>query len=478
MYTMGTQAVGTLAALDDAPLTPRYWNATAAVMVAMAFEFFDFFVIGFIVSQLSNEWQLDFGQIGAVLYAAGIGAMVGGTVGGWAGSRFGRKWPFVVGIAGTALSSGAIAFAPIGAVWYLIVFRFLVGSGVGLMFTSGQTIVVELTPVRHRTYLAGFAASGVGPLGTLAAALLSASLLDVIGWRGLAAIGFLPLAVCVWAAIAIPESPRWLLEQGRGREANSIVAKFTGRPPSAISPVAAERIDNPRKDIRSRSGYLALHKNKRGALFLWAAWFGAATALYGVALWGPTIFAQALSITSSEAARLYVWVGLAGFGGRAVFAFLPHWLGRRVTGLIAGAGGGVILFVGALLGGTVGTAAAILVISIVAANFFVDGGFTNLGPAGLEIYPTSLRSHAMGLGQIANGLGKIVGPLALAVIAGTSNVVTPQATADAITPGLIFLGVFALLPALAFLFFPETRGKTLEDVHGAALNGRPVAPPK
>jgi hypothetical protein len=72
-----------------------------------------------------------------------------------------------------------------------------------------------------------------------------------------------------------------------------------------------------------------------------------------------------------------------------------------------------------------------------------------------------LRAHASGLAEVANGFGKILGPLGLAVIAGTSNIVNLEATREAITPALYFLAAFSLLTALAFMLIPETRRKTL-----------------
>ncbi len=73
-----------------------------------------------------------------------------------------------------------------------------------------------------------------------------------------------------------------------------------------------------------------------------------------------------------------------------------------------------------------------------------------------------MRAHASGLAEVANGFGKILGPLGLAVIAGTSNIVNLEATREAITPALYFLAAFSLLTALAFMLIPETRRKTLQ----------------
>jgi putative MFS transporter len=104
------------------------------------------------------------------------------------------------------------------------------------------------------------------------------------------------------------------------------------------------------------------------------------------------------------------------------------------------------------------------VVAFVVGYFFIDGGFANLAPSTPEVFPTHLRSHSSGLAETVNGFGKILGPLGLAVIAGTSNIVNPEATREAITPALYFLAAFSLMTAFAFLLIPETRKKTLEEV--------------
>ena len=73
----------------------------------------------------------------------------------------------------------------------------------------------------------------------------------------------------------------------------------------------------------------------------------------------------------------------------------------------------------------------------------------------------------MGLAQASNAWGKICGPLGLALVAGASNVVNPEATIAAITPGYLYLALGGVLTAIGFALLPETRGKTLEAVESA-----------
>jgi MFS transporter, putative metabolite:H+ symporter len=86
----------------------------------------------------------------------------------------------------------------------------------------------------------------------------------------------------------------------------------------------------------------------------------------------------------------------------------------------------------------------------------------NLAAYTAEIFPVQLAARAVGLGQTANGAGKIADPLSLALIAGTDNLVAPQATADAVMPAFFFLAACGFAVALAFTLVPiETHGKPL-----------------
>ena len=92
-----------------------------------------------------------------------------------------------------------------------------------------------------------------------------------------------------------------------------------------------------------------------------------------------------------------------------------------------------------------------MVILLCASTFFIEGGFSNLAPYTVESYGVNLGARASGLGQAANGVGKILGPLSLALIAGTSNILSPKATADAVLPAYLFLAFCMALVGLSFL---------------------------
>jgi putative MFS transporter len=105
---------------------------------------------------------------------------------------------------------------------------------------------------------------------------------------------------------------------------------------------------------------------------------------------------------------------------------------------------------------------SVFALAIVVGAIFYGGGFCNMTPYTLEAHPVRLSARALGLGQAMNGVGKIMGPVILAVIAGTNDPVSPKATAAAVQPAFLFLAMCALVAGIAFtLFRVETHGRPL-----------------
>lgn len=356
--------------------------------------------------------------------------------------------------------------------------RFLVGFGIGAAGAVLAPWTVEYTPTRHRTILSSAPLVPVS-FGILAAALAATTLMPVLGWRGLAAFGFWPLLPGLLIAAIVPESVRWLVLHGRTSEASSIICRALNLSPADLpKPRYTGAASSSRPVISSSFGDLLTLPRAFWLTVL--VWFAASTANYGVFLWGPTIVALLMGLTPAEAAHLFVFVSLTGIAGRTMFAILPHWLGRRRCGEIMGyctavaLGAAALFYDRSLLGYS-----AFIVILIPAALFF-DGGFSNLVPHAAEIFPVRMNARGTALAQAANGFGKIAGPLCLALIAGTSNLITPKATIDALTPAFLFLAGCGLVVGLAYTFLGiETHGRPLvleregrTDASASALTAR------
>jgi putative MFS transporter len=169
-----------------------------------------------------------------------------------------------------------------------------------------------------------------------------------------------------------------------------------------------------------------------------------------------------LSIPVKSVAGYFIIVGITGTIGRFVFSALPLLIGRRHAGEVMGWGAAILMLFAGIYHGAFIAGVPAFIVWLAAAAVFVNGGFSNMSPYACESYPVRLAARAAGLAQAANGVGKILGPLCLGVIAGSGNVVNPSATEQATLPAFMFLSACALVAGLAYRFLPiETHGRTL-----------------
>ena len=76
-------------------LTANQWRIIAAAIIGDMLEFFDYFLIGFVLAFIVGPWQLSFGQSAIILLSSGIGAILGATIWGRLADRIGRRAVFI-----------------------------------------------------------------------------------------------------------------------------------------------------------------------------------------------------------------------------------------------------------------------------------------------------------------------------------------------------------------------------------------------
>src|SRR6266851_7348683 len=140
---MTTQGEDLVELYDRAPLNPRYWISIALGITTSVFDFFDFYIVGFLVAVLAPQWHLTFGQTSVILLSAGIGAIIGSLTWGALADRFGRKRLMLVAVTMCSLASGSISMIPDGAWLLFAALRFVVGFGVGAAASVTVPLMVE-----------------------------------------------------------------------------------------------------------------------------------------------------------------------------------------------------------------------------------------------------------------------------------------------------------------------------------------------
>jgi MFS transporter, putative metabolite:H+ symporter len=460
-----------LSVYDRAPLNRRYWLSFALLAAITVLDFFDFFLIAFILAVIGPQWHLTYGQSALILYGGGLGAIAGALLWGSLSDLWGRKLQIVTGTLICALSAGLIGAVPTGAWGWLAALRILVGFGLAAAVTPALTIVVELTPTRLRTGVTSFYVV-FASVGTLLASYTSAVLLGWLGWRGVAMLGIVPVVPGVLVWVFVPESVRWLMAKGRFGEARDLVARQLD--------IAGDSVPLPttRPAAAPRGSIAELYADPQLFWQTVLIWGGSSTAVYGYYLWGPTIVALVLGVPVGQAARYFVTVAASAVTGKILVSLVAPLVGRRALGVTFGLLATLCLATAGCYHDAIVAGFPVMVVLIAASAFFCEGGFSNLAPYTVEQYGVRLGARSSGLGQAANGIGKIVGPLALALIAGSSNIVSPKATGAAVLPAFVFLAANMLLVALAFFFLGiETHGRPIAQGGGEHRPpaGRPAA---
>src|SRR6185437_9180867 len=438
-------------------LTRSQHRIIAAAVLADGLEFFDYYLIGFALSFIVGPWKLTFGQSAMILLSSGIGAIIGSVLYGYLADKVGRRYIFMATVLNTAIGTGMLAFTPQDSWIYIVIFRLVAGLGVGGLYVVNLPLVQEFVPASKRGAISGVVTSAV-PLGVVAASVLAATLTPYVGWRGLFAIGTIPAVVALLVLVWVPESPRWLLLRGRSEEARKTLAWALEMNPVDL-PLPA------RTQPAQAFNWTEIFRYPRSVAVSWLSNLGAQAGTYGLKLWAPTLVMLILGVSPVRAAFLLIWINLAGFFGRMVFAFFSDSLGRRRSAALYGFGAAILVVMAALVHNVYIGAVSIFWLMLIVAEIFIDGGWSIVGPYSAEVWPATIRTTGMGAAYAFGGLGKIIGPLGLALILGSSNVVSPAASVAAIVPAYSFMAFWFALVAIVFLSFArETKGLSLEAI--------------
>jgi putative MFS transporter len=417
-------------------------------------------------------WGLNYGSTAMILLSSGVGAILGAAFFGAIADRVGRRPIFIFTILFFSVTTALMYLTPEGNWIYLTVMRFLTGFGVGGLYCVDLPLVQEFVPARYRGRVSGVVTAFI-PIGTMVASTTAAYITPFIGWRGLFLLGLIPAALTLLIRVWVPESPRWLIRNKKFDQAATAVDWVTNKHHdfNEIKKSEHEWVDDLPK--QENIGWGELFKYPRSVISTWVTNIAQQTGYYCFTMWGPTLLALVLGKTPTQAAALFISVTLGGFVGRWFWAYMADILGRRVSGMLLGAGAAIMLIIATFnTTNYIGTT-SVFWLCMIGIYFFADGGFALVGPYGSEVWPAHLRATGMGSAYGMGGIGKLIGPLVVAYFAGSNNLVKPQATAAAIAPVYYFLAACFIIMGIVFYFAMETKGRSMEEID-AELEARRV----
>ena len=398
---------------------PAEWKALIASGSGWMLDAMDVMLYAFALGAIRDEYGLSGAQAGALASVTLLSSAFGGIGFGILADRYGRARMLQVAILVYSLCTAMTATA--GSVLALVLWRTLVGIGLGGEWSAGSVLVAETWPTAHRGKAIGIMQSGWA-VGYMLAAGLAALVMPKFGWRPLFLVGVVPALLAFWIRRHVPEPPQW------------------------------------RPGAKTASPFRGIREMFRGALLrrtLIAT--GIATflmfAYWGLFTWVPSFLAAPIDQGGAGmgVVRSTGWIipmQIGALAGYLSFGFLADRFGRRPVFLV------FVLSAAALvpLYGAAATRPVVLMLLGPAIGFFGHGYFSVFGSMLAELYPTAIRATAQGLCYNSGRAVSALAPMTIGAIADVHGLGPALGTTS-----LFFVGAGILMMRL-----PETKGRDLE----------------
>lgn len=423
---------------------------------------YDTAVINGANSYLKAHLHLSPAQEGIAGASAILGCIPGAMFAGFLSDRFGRRNILFLCALLYALS-GLLSAIPRTFDEFLAA-RFIGGLGIGASSMICPVYIAEISPEKWRGRLGTLFQLGivVGIFLTLFVNKMVQGLGDeawntALGWRWMLGAGAVPALFFLGLLFAVPESPRWLAQQGRGEEALAILTNVGG-PAHAALEMAAIRDAASHEEGRFAELFTGVYRKP----LLIAVVLMASSQFCGInaiMYYSSKIF-EAAGGGKDAAFMSSVWVGLINVVFTFVAIALVDKAGRRPLLLIGTAVQAISL---ALVGWMFHTRQGGLPLLLCIIGFI--GAFAMaMGPIGwlfcAEVFPNKVRGRAMSVAALTVWLSCYI-------VAQTFPMLNDS---PAVGPAFTFW-IYAVISLLSFLFVlavvPETKGRTLEQIEAS-----------
>ena len=432
--------------LEALPLGRFHYKLLLVTGLGWLFDSMDTGLIAFILPVLAKEWGLAPGQMGLIGSIGLIGMALGAVVSGTIADRIGRKKVFTITV---LLYSIASAFCALSWNYQsLLVFRFLVGFGLGGELPVAATLVSEYAQSRVRGRFIVLLESFWG-LGWIAAACIAYFFIPLYGWRMAFLIGALPALYVCLIRMHMPESVRYLLAHGRVGEARQIVVSLERQLHVPVAPFVSEKETVP---VVAKASFRELWKKPFASrtIMLWLVWFGINFSYYGIFMWLPSlVFQQGFTVVKTF--EYVLIMTLAQLPGYYCAAWLVDKIGRKYT-LSA-----FLLFSGvaSYFFGHASTAAALMMWGSV-MSFFNLGAWGVLYTYTPEQYPTAIRALGSGWAAGFGRFGGMAAPMMVGALLARSF--------GFASVFYMFALVFAAVAVIVMSLGVESKQKDLESI--------------
>ena len=427
------------------PIGKFHYTLLWVIGLGWMFDAMDTGLIAFILTSMAEEWNMSASEKGWVVSIGFVGMAIGAVFSGGLADRIGRRTVFAMTLVIYSIATALCAFAP-NLMW-LLIFRFIVGLGLGGQLPVAVTLVSEYIPAHVRGRFIVLLESFWG-LGWLVAALVSYFVIPSYGWHIAFLIGGLPALYVFMILKKVPESVPYLINRGRVEEAHALVQKLERQCGVEVIDYIEVKPVAEKQNISFRqlwSGPFA-----RRTLMLWLIWFGIVYSYYGIFTWLPSLLVkQGYSIVQSfEYVLIMILAQLPGY---VAAAWLVEKWGRKPT-LASFIG---MCAIAAYFFGQANTVNMIMFWGCL-LSFFNLGAWGVLYTYTPEQYPTNIRAFGSGWASAVGRMGGIVAPIVV-----THLMVMDNGFSQVF---MMFTAVLLSVALVILILGEETKGKTLESI--------------
>ena len=398
----------------------------------------------FSLTSVEHGFTISSALIGTVIGALGVSKPV---------DKYGRR-PMLLIIASVYLLS-AVGCAFSFDAGSLIFFRFIGGLGVGGSSVVAPMYISEVTPAKVRGQMTAIFQINV-IFGILMAYVSNYLLYDLsdYSWRIMLGIEGGPALIYFILLFFVPESPRFLVMKNKIAQAKEVLMQIDD---TQVEQVVGSIQQQIRKNI-AQKGALFTKANKKAIIVAFlVAMFNQFSGINAILYYAPRIFEQS-GLSSGDSLLQSVAIGIVNL----VFTFIGFLLidkaGRRKLLMFGSMGMAVCLGVASYIFFAFDLGGIPLLISIL---FYI--AFFGMSTGAViwvliaEVFPNSVRSKGQSLGSLTHWLFAALITFCFPVIAENGGI------------GLAFtFGFFSIMMLLqmlvAWLYFPETKGKSLEEL--------------
>ncbi|XP_064870505.1 solute carrier family 22 member 13-like, partial [Oncorhynchus nerka] len=275
--------------------------------------------------------------------------------------------------------------------------QFLVGIAYGGFRINCIVLATEWVGVTKRSY--GSCLSQT--FGGVGQCILAGMIFFIRDWRLAQFVMAVPIAVVTVYIWFIPESARWLLDQGKTEEAKKLILRVAAINKRTVPDTILEKIAE--KKVVQKGGILILIRSpvlRKYFLTITLAWFSLNLSYYSLSFnvgnFGLDIFLTQLMF------------GLTEIPGHILCIFILEYLGRKISLMSTLLTGGFTCFL--ILAVPQDNAVAITALAA-AGRFFMNNAGSICNVYLQELFPTSVRQTATGLASIAIRIAGILSPM-------------------------------------------------------------------